>query len=118
MYGIRLTPSIAQVRPMLNLAGNETLHPEAHKSFIMFQNYSTLLMGKTGGKRALYRNQEDSVDSTVYQDYPKHKPFINEDYERPVHKPVSSYPEGNRTGMYYFVPKCMNPLTVNKLKFS
>ena len=59
-------------------------------------------MGKTAGKRALYRNQEESIDSTVYQDYPKHKPFINEDYERPVHKPVSSYPEGNRTGTLLF----------------
>ena len=56
-------------------------------------------MGKTPTKRALYRNQEES-DSTMYQDYPKHKPFINEEYERPVHKPVSSYPEGNRTGNF------------------
>ena len=56
-------------------------------------------MGKTPTKRALYRNQEES-DSTMYQDYPKHKPFINEEYERPVHKPVSSYPEGNRTGKF------------------
>lgn len=65
----------------------------------MLKNYSTLLMGKTPTKRALYRNQEESIESTVYNDYPKHKPFINDDYERPVHKPVSSYPEGNRTAV-------------------
>lgn len=32
----------------------------------------------------------------MYIDYPPTKPFINDDYERPPYKPVSSYPEGNR----------------------
>ncbi|XP_052811390.1 centrosomal protein of 57 kDa-like isoform X1 [Mya arenaria] len=55
------------------------------------KNYTTLLMGKSPR-----RNHNDTEESTMYLDYPPTKPFINDDYERPPYKPVSSYPEGNR----------------------
>ncbi|KAL5010226.1 hypothetical protein ScPMuIL_012531 [Solemya velum] len=45
-------------------------------------------------KRALYRNQEDSANSTIYHEYPTNKPFTNSDYK--PSKPASPFPESNR----------------------
>ncbi|KAL3884055.1 hypothetical protein ACJMK2_030278 [Sinanodonta woodiana] len=77
-----------------------------------YKGYSpTQVMGKSPlGKRALYRNQEESVESTAYIDYPKHKPFINDDYERPSSKPISAYPENNRRAVISALKKLQDKI--------
>ncbi|KAL4233779.1 Centrosomal protein cep57L1 [Mactra antiquata] len=60
------------------------------------ESYSSLLMGKSPLTPGSYRNHMDTEDSTMYLDYPANKPFINDEYERPPYKPVSTYPQGNR----------------------
>jgi len=70
------------------------MHLFSQLCIFLFQNYSTLLMGKS--PRVSRANETE--DSTMYLDYPPTKPFINDEYERPPYKPVSSYPEGNRKG--------------------
>ncbi|XP_052240323.1 centrosomal protein of 57 kDa-like [Dreissena polymorpha] len=62
------------------------------------ENFSTLLMGKSPGKRGS-SNFMEVEESTMYENYPPRKPFINDPYERPPYKPVSTYPEGNRTAV-------------------
>ncbi|KAH3734483.1 hypothetical protein DPMN_040922 [Dreissena polymorpha] len=69
-----------------------TLVPSANR------NFSTLLMGKSPGKRGS-SNFMEVEESTMYENYPPRKPFINDPYERPPYKPVSTYPEGNRTAV-------------------
>lgn len=59
-------------------------------------NYSTFRMRKSSPHGRSYHNHTDTEESTMYLDYPPTKPFINDEYERPPYKPVSSYPEGNR----------------------
>lgn len=56
-------------------------------------------MRKSPTESRSYRSHNDIEESTMYLDYPPTKPFINDEYERPPYKPVSSYPEGNRKGM-------------------
>ncbi|XP_045196505.2 centrosomal protein of 57 kDa-like isoform X2 [Mercenaria mercenaria] len=68
----------------------------SHAKRGILKNYSSLLMRKSPTNTRSYRNHTDEEDSTMYLDYPPTKPFINDDYERPPYKPVSSYPEGNR----------------------
>ncbi|XP_069101741.1 centrosomal protein of 57 kDa-like isoform X3 [Argopecten irradians] len=51
---------------------------------------------KSPAKRALYRNQEESMHSTAYYDYPTDKPFLNDYYEDNPDKLVSTSPENNR----------------------
>ncbi|XP_060079671.1 centrosomal protein of 57 kDa-like isoform X2 [Ylistrum balloti] len=51
---------------------------------------------KSPTKRALYRNQEESMHSTAYYEYPTEKPFINDNYQDNPDKPVSTSPENNR----------------------
>ncbi|XP_033739832.1 centrosomal protein of 57 kDa-like isoform X2 [Pecten maximus] len=51
---------------------------------------------KSPTKRALYRNQEESMHSTAYFDYPTEKPFINDNYQDNPDKLVSTSPENNR----------------------
>ncbi|XP_060555423.1 centrosomal protein of 57 kDa-like isoform X2 [Ruditapes philippinarum] len=62
----------------------------------ILKNYSPFLMRKSPTSFTSYRYHTDEEDSTMHLDYPPTKPFINDDYERPPYKPVSSYPEGNR----------------------
>ncbi|KAK3096863.1 hypothetical protein FSP39_004111 [Pinctada imbricata] len=65
------------------------------------QTYSPQITtsGKSPGKRPLYRNQDqESVNSTTYHDYPN-KPFINSDYHQHPDKPVKALPENNRTAV-------------------
>lgn len=54
---------------------------------------------RTPAKRALYRNQDETINSTSYQDYPTNKPFINDDYRRNSSKPPSAFPESNRSAV-------------------
>ena len=58
------------------------------------------LDGKTPNKRALYRNQDETLASTVYHEYPR-KPFINDDYVHSPDKPTSLSPENNRKGICF-----------------
>ncbi|OWF45927.1 centrosomal protein of 57 kDa-like isoform X2 [Mizuhopecten yessoensis] len=51
---------------------------------------------KSPTKRALYRNQEESMNTTAYYEYPTEKPFINDNYRHTSDKHVSTSPENNR----------------------